>query len=394
MIHNILFDDKKWNAFLPLTYTRSISDLRCGILTIYEKWNHYFASPCQVLTEEYLQPIYSLDKNVNDYLFINARFLPNPDFITELQSLDIDEVLTFEQTIVAVRSNHFINPNDITIHTFNEKKLKSDTKILHYYWDLFKLNHSEITQDFTLLTKDKQSAPIPAHVQAMHPENIFIEEGAELDFCILNAKHGYIYIGKNAHIMDGAMIRGSAAICENAVIKMGAKIYEHTTIGPYCKVGGEVSNVIFHSYSNKGHDGYLGNALIGAWCNLGADTNCSNLKNDYGSVQVWSEAENKKINTGEQFVGLMMGDHSKCAINTMFNTGTIVGVSCNVFGAGFPPTFIPSFSWGWSEKMISYRFDKAIDANLRMMERRKKSLSEDEREILKNVYNFAQNHRK
>lgn len=395
MPNYVLFDDVKWKNFFPLTHTRSTADIRCGILTIKEKWEHYLQNKTYILTQTYLQDLYEFDNSIQDCIYINSRVLPNPSVVATIKDLPINSELFHEDgSLIAYRSSDCIKMDRLLQIKEDNNYAELNCSILKNYWDIFLLNHQEIQSDFDCLTKGRISQEIPSYVQCKSPENIFIEEDAVLDFCILNAEHGKIYIGKSAHIMDGAIVRGSAAICDNAVIKMGTKIYEHTTIGPYCKIGGEVSNVVFHSYSNKGHDGYLGNAIIGAWCNLGADTNCSNLKNDYGHIQVWSEAENKKIDTGQQFVGLFMGDHSKCAINTMFNTGTIVGVCCNVFGAGFPPTFIPSFSWGWSEKMITHRIDKSIAANNRMMERRRLSLSDAEINVLHHIFENTQNLRK
>ncbi|RYZ22555.1 MAG: glucose-1-phosphate thymidylyltransferase, partial [Sphingobacteriales bacterium] len=243
-----------------------------------------------------------------------------------------------------------------------------------------------IKDDFALLTKGRQSQLLPGYVTALHTENIFIEPGAKVYPCIINAEKGPVYIGKDAEIMEGCIIRGPFALGEHAVLKMGAKVYGATTLGPGCKVGGEISNVVFFANSNKGHDGFLGNAVIGEWCNLGADTNCSNLKNNYDEVKIWDEHEQKSVKTGLQFCGLLMGDHSKCGINTMFNTGTVAGVSCNIYGAGFPEKFIPSFSWGGPEGMVTYALDKALATANRMMIRRDKELTPAEVKVLQHIF--------
>src|SRR6185437_5208009 len=241
--------------------------------------------------------------------------------------------------------------------------------------------------DFNTITKGRKSAAIPENVIVSGKENLFIEEGANIYAgCIINASTGPVYIGKEVEVLEGTMIRGPLAVCEHAVLKMGAKIYGATTIGPGCKTGGEINNAVFFANSNKSHDGYLGNAVIGEWCNLGADTNCSNLKNNYDEVKVWDEYKNKSVKTGLTFCGLMMGDHSKCGINTMFNTGTIVGVSCNIWGGGFPEKFVPSFSWGGSDGMTTYDFNRAIDTAQRMMARRNKTLNEQEKEMYRHIF--------
>lgn len=264
---------------------------------------------------------------------------------------------------------------------------------LERVWDIFGRNEQAIKEDFQIVTHDLQSQLLPDYVTALNPSNIFVEPGAKVYPCIINAEAGPVYIGKDAEIMEGCIIRGPFVLGEHAVLKMGAKVYGGTTLGPGCKVGGEISNVVFFANSNKGHDGFLGNAVIGEWCNLGADTNCSNLKNNYDEVKIWDEYENKSVKTGLQFCGLIMGDHSKCGINTMFNTGTVAGVSCNIYGSGFPEKFIPSFSWGGSEGMVTYALDKAIATANRMMMRRHKELSTGEINVLKHIFNSTQKQR-
>ena len=253
--------------------------------------------------------------------------------------------------------------------------------------DIFSYNHHCIESDFESLTKNRISQKLSSSNQLISPEHIFVEEGAVVEHAILNASNGPIYIGKNAEIMEGCLIRGPLAMCEHSVLKMGAKIYGANTVGPFCKVGGEVTNSVFQSYSNKGHDGFLGNSVIGEWCNLGADTNNSNLKNNYAEVKLWNYSHDRFENTGLQFCGLVMGDHSKCGINTMFNTGTVVGVSANIFGAGFPRNFIPSFSWGGSSGYITFKLNKAYEVAHKAMQRRSKSFDEVEKSILDHVLN-------
>ncbi|RMD70422.1 MAG: glucose-1-phosphate thymidylyltransferase, partial [Bacteroidetes bacterium] len=253
-------------------------------------------------------------------------------------------------------------------------------------WDIFLLNDRAIRLDFELLTHGRRSQPLSASNTVIGEGPVFVEEGAVVEGATLNATDGPIYIGAHAQVMEGALLRGSLAICDHAVIKMGAKVYGGTTIGPWCKVGGEVQNVVFFGYSNKAHDGYLGNSVIGEWCNLGADTNCSNLKNDYGEVKLWSYEKEGFVRTGQQFCGLFLGDHSKCGINTMFNTGTVVGVSANIFGAGYPRNFVPSFAWGGPAGWSTYRFDKAIATAERVMARRKVPLTPEDRLILMKVF--------
>ncbi|HTM65094.1 MAG TPA: hypothetical protein VL093_02140, partial [Flavipsychrobacter sp.] len=285
---------------------------------------------------------------------------------------------------------HFHNINA----QFQQLTAKPFSEAIHAFqniWDIFSLNEWAIKEDFSIITKNRKSAPLPEHVIATGKENIFLEEGAVINAgVIINASSGFVYLAKDAEILEGAMLRGSVALGEHAVVKMGAKIYGATTIGNGCKVGGEISNVVFFANSNKGHDGYLGNAVIGEWCNLGADTNCSNLKNNYDYIKIWDEHKNRSVQTGLQFCGLLMADHSKCAINTMFNTGTVVGVSANIFGSGFPDRFIPSFSWGGSEGIVAYDFNRAIDTAKRMMVRRKKDLNEAETGMLRHVFENTQ----
>ncbi|HXS36674.1 MAG TPA: putative sugar nucleotidyl transferase, partial [Flavipsychrobacter sp.] len=291
--------------------------------------------------------------------------------------------------LLAARTKNAVNFKDLEQRTatLSTKEYKEEIYLLSNTWDIFSLNDRAIRDDFNTITKGRKSAAIPEHVIVSGKENLFIEDGANIYAgCIINAATGPVYIGKDAEVLEGTMIRGPLAVCEHGVLKMGAKIYGATTIGPGCKTGGEINNAVFFANSNKSHDGYLGNAVIGEWCNLGADTNCSNLKNNYDEVKVWDEYKNKSVKTGLTFCGLMMGDHSKCGINTMFNTGTIVGVSSNIWGGGFPEKFVPSFCWGGSDGMTTYDFNRAIDTAQRMMARRNKILTEQEKEMFRHIF--------
>lgn len=385
----VLFDDASRNQLLPFTHTRPVADIRCGILTMRERWEKLLQQKSYTLTAKYLQHAFHFPESDEEYLYINGSIFGAKSLSNSVVSLGLDEALVCNDLLIAFKTKSHIssaeNFENIT-SGFHLLNFSDEVKSLKNIWDIFSFNEKYIISDFELLTNGRNSAALPDFVTAVHPENIFIEEGAKLSPCILNADSGKIYIGKNAELMDGCMLRGSIAIGENATVKMGAKIYGGTTIGPGCKVGGEISNVVFFANSNKGHDGFLGNAVIGEWCNLGADTNCSNLKNNYDEIKIWNEYENKSVKTGLQFCGLMMGDHSKCGINTMFNTGTVVGVSCNIYGGGFLNKFIPSFSWGDNQEMTSYKIEKAIETANRMMNRRGKTLSEAETEVLNYIF--------
>ena len=385
----ILFDDETRFRLLPFTHTRPVADIRCGILTMRERWEKLLQRKTSTLTDSYLQSVFALETG-NDNLLINASIFATEELLKKIVALKEDQKLVQGEVLIAARfSNAEIHFHNLDAHTSNLSPVGFTGTInrLQHIWDIFSLNECAIKDDFLLLTKGKKSAPIPSHVIVNRPEHVFIEEGAVINAgVIINPSSGYVYLAKDSEILEGAMLRGSVALGEHAVIKMGAKIYGATTIGPGCKVGGEISNVVFFANSNKGHDGYLGNAVIGEWCNIGADTNCSNLKNNYDYIKIWDEHKNKSVQTGLQFCGLLMGDHSKCAINTMFNTGTIAGVSANIYGSGFPEKFIPSFTWGGGEGMVTYDFHRAMDTARRMMARRNKELSEAEIAMLQHVF--------
>jgi UDP-N-acetylglucosamine diphosphorylase/glucosamine-1-phosphate N-acetyltransferase len=389
----ILFDSEARENLLPFAHTRPVADIRCGILTMRERWEHLLGATTGTLTQGYMQACYEHTQTASETIYINGAVMGNNQIAQQIAALSENEVLTKDGIVIAARMPY----HEGDVHTLNEaidqiKAVAYDGELVHLrnIWDIFSLNETAINNDWQLLTQNKKSAPIPEGIVVNGKDNLFIEEGAVINAgTIINAKTGYVYVGKDAEILEGSLLRGPVAVCEHAVIKMGAKIYGATTIGPGCKVGGEINNVVFFANSNKSHDGYLGNAVIGEWCNLGADTNCSNLKNNYDVVKVWHEASQKEVNTGLTFCGLLMGDHSKCGINTMFNTGTVVGVSCNIYGGGFPDKNIPSFSWGGSEGFITYRFDKAMETANKMMGRRNKQLSSAEIAMYQHLFDNA-----
>ena len=379
----ILFDGDRRNSLLPFTYTRPVADIRLGILTIREKWEKQLGFTTTTITEEYLEekyPMVEMDENV----LINASFIPSKSLVNCIKKLTDHQAIFQGEELIAFFTTQ--TQEQVDFDTYHKIEFDEDLLQIKNTWDLFSLNEQAIQSDFELITEGKKSQPIPDGVQAIQKEHIFIEEGATVLFSSLNASKGPIYIGKGAEIMEGCSVRGPLAMCEHSVLKMGTKIYGATTLGPYSKVGGEVSNSVLFGYSNKGHDGFLGNSVIGEWCNLGADTNTSNLKNNYAQVKLWNYQQNKFTDTGLQFCGLMMGDHSKCGINTMFNTGTVVGVSANVFGAGFPRNFIPSFSWGGPSGFKTYQLKKVFEVAKVVMKRRSLNFSEQDQRILEFIF--------
>lgn len=388
----ILFDGKVRNALLPFTFTRPVAEIRIGILTIREKWEKYLNTSVTTLTEAYLAekyPVVKAEKNI----LINAAFLPDPKLVNIIQGLRENEAIFYDNEVVACHSTE-VKEETITHTNYKAIELKGPVLRLKNTWDIFAKNGAALQADVALLTKGRKSQPIPPGNNVIAPENIFLEEGAEVRFCTLNAATGPIYIGKNAEIMEGSIIRGGFALCEGATVKMGAKIYGPTTVGPYGKVGGEVNNSVLFGYSNKGHEGFLGNSVLGEWCNLGADTNVSNLKNNYDQVRLWSYETKGFARTGLQFCGLIMGDHSKCGINTMFNTGTVVGVSANIYGSGFPRNFIPGFSWGGAGGFTTYTIKKALETARIAMSRRNVEFTTADAAILEHIFEDTKQWRK
>jgi UDP-N-acetylglucosamine diphosphorylase/glucosamine-1-phosphate N-acetyltransferase len=387
----ILFDGTVRNALLPFTFTRPVADIRIGILTIREKWEKYLGTTTTSLTEEYLMekfPMVEMEKNI----MINASFLPNSILVDMVQNLNSKEAILFGEEIIAFYTND--TQEEVDFDEYELIEYEGEVLRIENTWDIFAKNDAAIREDFELLTEDRSSQPIPKSVNGISPENIFIEEGAKLEFVTLNASTGPIYIGRNAEIMEGSVIRGPFALCEEAQVKLATKVYGATTVGPHCRIGGEVNNSVLFGYSNKGHDGFLGNSVLGEWCNIGADSNNSNLKNNYEEVRLWSYETEGFAKTGLQFCGLMMGDHSKCGINTMFNTGTVVGVSTNIFGSGFPRNFVPSFSWGGASGFTTYITNKAFDTAKIVMSRRHVEFSEEDAKILEHVFEETKKYRK
>ncbi|WP_299276122.1 GlmU family protein [uncultured Psychroserpens sp.] len=387
----ILFDGPSRHNLLPFTFTRPVADIRVGILTIREKWEKHLGFTITTLTEEYLSekyPMVELDENV----MINASYLPNQELVAIIRGLEENQAIFQGEDVIAFFSKD--TQDEIDFETYEAIEYNETVLKIEHTWDIFANNGEAIQADFELLTRDRQSQPISSTNQILGAQHIFIEEGAQLEFVTLNANSGPIYIGKNAEIMEGSAIRGPFALCEHATVKMGAKIYGPTTVGPHSKVGGEVNNSVIFGYSNKGHDGFLGNSVLGEWCNLGADTNNSNLKNNYAEVRLWDYQTEGFARTGLQFCGLMMGDHSKCGINTMFNTGTVVGVSANIFGSGFPRNFVPSFSWGGHSGFTTYVTKKAFEVAEVVMKRRNITFSEQDKAILEQVFEDTKKWRK
>ncbi|MEO6833120.1 MAG: GlmU family protein [Chitinophagaceae bacterium] len=385
----VLFDDSSRKSLFPFTHTRAIADIRCGILTMRERWEHTLnLRESSTLTEPYLQEL-SLPSIGHEFLLINGSLFPSKALLEAIYSLSFGAALYSDGKLLALRIHQAL-PAFSTLESFakglESNSFSEEINFLEKPWDIFSKNEDALKNDFEMLTDRRSSAPIPADVTVSGSE-IFIEDEATIQpGTIINATTGPVYIGRGAEVMEGCLIRGPFALCEGATLKMGAKVYGGTTIGPECKVGGEISNTVFFGNSNKGHDGFLGNAVIGEWCNLGADTNASNLKNNYDSIKIWDEAAERSVKTELTFCGLLMGDHSKCGINTMFNTGSVVGVSCNIWGGEFPEKFIPSFSWGGAAGMSTYQLPQAMNTADRMMARRGKSLSIAERGVFKEVF--------
>lgn len=364
-----------WKKLLPLTYTRPIADLRVGTLKISEKWEkRLVGNSISFETEEYLQRLFSGEQS-NKQININANLLPTQALIEAINTLSTNQALWRKELFLASKGD-----------SSEKVEFQEEINLIEYPWDIFRLNKQEIEADFDLLTAGRTSLPITDEQTKQYGDRIFLEEGAEVKAAIINSEKGAIYLGKNSQVHEGAIIRGSFSLGEEAQVTLGAKIKGDTTVGPFCTVGGEVSNSVFYANSNKSHDGFLGNSVIGEWCNLGADTNTSNLKNNYANVKMWDFESKSAKDTGLQFCGLIMGDHSKCGINTMFNTGTTVGVSSNIFDAGFPKTFIPSFAWGGANGFTTYQIKKALATAELVIRRRNKSFTEADKATLIHIF--------
>jgi len=386
----ILFDSDVRNSLLPFTYTRPVADIRIGVLTIREKWEKFLGFTTTTITEEYLEnkyPMVELDKNI----LINASFLPSKNLVKQVSNLSNNQAIFKDEQVIAFFTSD--TQEHVDFDSYEQLEFKEEVLQIKNTWDIFSLNDKAIKADFDLLTEGRTSQPIPNGVHTIQEENIFIEQGAIISYSSLNATKGPIYIGKDSEIMEGSLVRGPFALGENSILKMGTKVYGATTVGPFCKVGGEVNNSVLFGYSSKGHEGFLGNSVLGEWCNIGADSNTSNLKNNYAEVKLWNYQEERFTNTGLQFCGLMMGDHSKCGINTMFNTGTVIGVSANVFGSGFPRNFISSFSWGGAAGFTTYQIKKVFEVAKVVMKRRGIELTETDKKILLHVFDETSKNR-
>lgn len=380
----ILFDDVSRRSLKPLTYVRPVCDIRIGILTIREKWEKYLEATTSTLTEDYLSSKFPIEFS-DSMTLINGSICPTPELVEAVRKLSFNQVLTCNDNIIAMTKTRedFLSDGEDT----EKIEFEGDFIKVNNLWEIFTYNGRAIREDFDLITKGRSSQTLSPTNTIIGNGIVFIEEGARVEYASLNAQEGPIYIGKDAEIMEGAMVRGPFAMCENSILKLGAKIYGNTTLGPYSKVGGELDNVVIFGYSNKAHDGFIGNSVIGEWCNIGADTNASNLKNTYEEVRIWSIEENTFIRTGQIFFGTIFGDHSKCGINTMFNTGTIIGLSANVYGAGYQRNFIPSFAWGGPNVGLKlFELDKALEVCEVMMGRRNIEMTEDDKKILRHIF--------
>jgi UDP-N-acetylglucosamine diphosphorylase/glucosamine-1-phosphate N-acetyltransferase len=389
----VLFDNNHRADLLPLTFTRPQADIRVGILTIREKWEKYLKCEISTHTQAYLSQKFPM-KTAEQTLFISASTCPTKELVQEIKKMSLGDTLKQKSNVIA----HYTDIIPYDLDTYCGKKIinfEGNYTFIGYSWDIFAKNEQELFSDFQLLTKNRQSQPLSETNRVIAPENIFVDEGAIVECASINARDSKIYIGKNAEIMEGSLLRGSIAVCESSQIKMGAKIYGATTIGPFSKAGGEVNNAVIFGYSNKAHDGFLGNSVLGEWCNIGADTNTSNLKNNYDVVRLWNYRTKSFIKTGLQFCGLIMGDHSKCGINVMFNTGTVVGVSASVYGAGYQRNFYPSFHMGGGSVPVQdFKLDAAIEVAKRVCARRNVEFTNLDGQILYSVHNLTEEFRK
>jgi len=391
----IFFDDYARETLLPLTFTRPVSEIRIGILTIGEKWKKYLKTDkTSCITSDYLQQKYPFSFS-SDNLFINGSVCPDEGLLEAVDKLKDGQALVKDEILIAAKLGK-ADIDQFDVHQYkglDNITYKDNITRIVYPEQIFAFNEAEIRKDFKLITSGRTSASISA-TNTVIGDEIFAEEGAEAECSIFNTTKGPIYLGHSSEVMENSTIRGAFALCEGSQLKIGAKIYSGTTIGPHCRVGGEVNNAVIQAYSSKAHDGYLGNAVVGEWCNIGADSNNSNLKNTYADVKLWSYQKDSFRNTGLLHCGLIMGDHSKCAINTMFNTGTVAGVGANIFGAGFPRNFIPDFSWGGAQGLSVYSLNKMFETAAKVYERRGRTFDATEKAILTKVFELTQKYRR
>lgn len=390
-----LFDTEvSHENLLPLSFTRPVADFRLGISTIKEKWQELIPGSYRYLPVEYLREKFGEAPDPNEEaLFIAGALLPDIHAADAVSSLFPGEALLDNDSPIAFRGKY----SDFMSKSWTVRKESAPLRIIRYVFDIFLYNREEICNDFFRLTSRRLSCPlsdsntvIGNFTDEAGRQLLFIEEGATVEGATLNMKNGPIYVGRDAEVMEGSCLRGPIAIGNNSKIKMGAKIYGGTTLGPYCKAGGEIDNTVFFGFSNKAHDGYLGNAVIGEWCNIGAGVNASNLKNDYTKIRVWNYHTHTFMRTDLQFCGLIMGDHSKIGVNCMLNTATVLGAGVNIHGAGFPRVFVPSFSEGSPVTgFTDVPMKKFLDIAERVMGRRGLSLKEEDRRIYEKVYEIA-----
>lgn len=394
----VLFDDHKRRQFLPLAYTNTVGDLLIGLATNRVRWELGMKVKTSSITVSNLQAKFPLDL-AEDHMLVNSRLIADRHMIEKISSLSANERLVHEGNVLAWRldsqsvemlakeadRNDFLSPEHDAGIPHNDVSPSEEVLILEHLWDFYLMNATVMKADLDLINRTDFSIESGVGNQYLGGQ-VFIHKDAKVNASVLNAENGPIIIDEGAEVMEGCVIRGPFYLGKHSTLKMGAKIYGATSIGAHSKVGGEVNNSIVNSFSNKAHDGFLGNSVIGQWCNLGADSNNSNLKNDYSIVKLWNYEKESFVRSGQQFLGLMMGDHSKCGINTMFNTGTVVGVSCNIYGSGFQPNFMPSFSWGKPGSFTTYQFEKAMQVAEKVMERRKIALDDTEKALLRSVF--------
>jgi UDP-N-acetylglucosamine diphosphorylase/glucosamine-1-phosphate N-acetyltransferase len=390
----ILFDGNAYQTLLPLTYTRPVANLRIGILTIAEKWGKYLDSDFSYHTQPYLTPKFPIKIEASN-LFIFGSVCPDDNLLEAIDKLSIGEALKYKDQLIAVK---LVESDAISFHPQSQFDrvidYKADIVMVAFPEDIFSKNDIELRKDYRLLTKGRNSASIST-TNIIIGTDFFAEEGAVAECSTFNTTNGPIYLAADTEVWEGTHIRGAFALCNNSQVKMGAKIYGATTVGPYSRVGGELNNAVIWGYSSKGHEGYLGNAVLGEWCNIGADSNNSNLKNNYAEVKLWDYPTQRFRKTGLQFCGLIMADHAKCAINTMFNTGTVVGVSANIFGAGFPRNFVPDFAWGGAQGFEVYTLKKMFETTEKVFVRRDhRNFDETEQDILKEVFKLTEEYRR
>ena len=390
----ILFDDKGRNNLLPLTFTRPVSEIRVGILTIAEKWKHHLQAEISYLTEEYLQEKYPPSFKKQN-LFVNAGICPDEELLEAINRISEGDALFAGDILIALKLNETAARefNIDQTSRYQKKEYDSSFTKISFPEDIFINNDCEIRKDFKILTRGRSSRSL-SNTNTVLGDDIFVEEGAEAECSTFNTNQGPIYLGKNSRVWEGCHIRGSFALGNDALVKMGAKIYGMTTIGPHSKVGGEIHNSVIFGNSSKGHEGYLGNSVLGEWCNIGADSNNSNMKNNYAEVRLWDYSMESFRKTGLQFCGLIMADHAKCGINTMFNTGTVVGVSANIFGSGFPRNFIPDFAWGGNHGFEIYTLNKMFETATMVYQRRNVEFNDMEKRILIRIFELTEKFRR